>query len=106
MVKKSRGLWLWGCIIVCFALLFGKHISWAKESEQIASYLERMENILSWERTSLQLGKEDDLFLYEFLEEAGETDTDWYAFSIGTPLSSIPSMPINRHNVLSQATVE
>ena len=83
MVKKSRGLWLWGCIIVCFALLFGKHISWAKESEQIASYLERMENILSWERTSLQLGKEDDLFLYEFLEEAGETDTDWYAFSIG-----------------------
>ncbi len=83
MVKKSRGLWLWGCIIVCFALLFGKHISRAKESEQIASYLERMENILSWERTSLQLGKEDDLFLYEFLEEAGETDTDWYAFSIG-----------------------
>lgn len=83
MVKKKRGLLLCGCIIYCFLMIFTKNISRAKESEQIASYLERMENILSWERTSLQLGKEDDLFLYEFLEEAGETDTDWYAFSIG-----------------------
>lgn len=76
--KMIRGWFL------CLMMLFmGMHVKSAYLKAEENGYLTYLNQIVTWEKVQLQLGERDDLFLYEFVEEAGQSSTDWYAFSMG-----------------------
>lgn len=83
MVKKHK-LRKWTVYLLGVILLFQgnyRENSLAKENE--CAQVTALKEIVAWERVVLELGVKDDLFLYEFVENAGSSATDWYAFSMG-----------------------